>query len=122
MPTCEFCGHRSPTGTRVCENCGAKLPGPGPDGSGPERTADEDLAEARQAQDAFEQQLVALLQAGKKVTAVKLYREQTGTGLKEARDAVEELAARHNVVARGSGCASVLVLLLAGLAIVAAAG
>jgi len=36
-------------------------------------------------------QVRALLQAGKKIEAVKLYREMAGVGLKEAKDAVDEL-------------------------------
>src|SRR5690349_4130205 len=32
------------------------------------------------------------LEQGRKIQAIKLYREQTGVGLKEAKDAVEELA------------------------------
>lgn len=33
-----------------------------------------------------------LAMAGHKIEAIKAYREQTGAGLKEAKDAVEELA------------------------------
>ena len=36
--------------------------------------------------------LVELLQSGKKIEAIKLYRELTGAGLKEAKDAVERIA------------------------------
>jgi ribosomal protein L7/L12 len=44
-------------------------------------TADSDwLAEARR-----------LKESGNKIEAIKLYREHTGLGLKEAKDAVEEL-------------------------------
>ncbi len=38
--------------------------------------------------------LVKLLRAGEKIQAIKLYRERTGVGLKEAKDAVEELQRR----------------------------
>ncbi|MFF4356641.1 ribosomal protein L7/L12 [Streptomyces sp. NPDC001604] len=34
----------------------------------------------------------ALLRDGKKIQAIKVYREATGAGLKEAKDAVEKLA------------------------------
>jgi hypothetical protein len=34
----------------------------------------------------------ALLRQGKKIQAIKVYREQTGMGLKESKDAVEEMA------------------------------
>lgn len=35
--------------------------------------------------------VIALLREGKKIQAIKAYRENTGAGLKEARDAVERL-------------------------------
>jgi ribosomal protein L7/L12 len=38
---------------------------------------------------AYEPQLITLIQAGKKIQAIKLYREATGAGLKVAKDAVE---------------------------------
>ncbi|WP_410673515.1 ribosomal protein L7/L12 [Amycolatopsis sp. cmx-4-68] len=36
-------------------------------------------------------EVTALLREGKKIQAIKAYRENTGAGLKEARDAVERL-------------------------------
>ena len=41
----------------------------------------------------FEAELHRLLNAGRKIEAIKLYRERTGTGLKEAKNAVEALEA-----------------------------
>jgi large subunit ribosomal protein L7/L12 len=41
--------------------------------------------------DAFAAQLLVHLAAGHKIEAIKLYRERTGLGLKEAKDAVEAL-------------------------------
>lgn len=41
--------------------------------------------------------LLELLQAGKTIQAIKLYRELTGVGLAEAKDAVERLARQHGV-------------------------
>jgi ribosomal protein L7/L12 len=35
-----------------------------------------------------------LLRQGKKIEAIKVYREQTGVGLKDAKDAVEEMERR----------------------------
>jgi ribosomal protein L7/L12 len=37
-------------------------------------------------------EVAALLREGKKIQAIKTYRERTGADLKEARDAVERLA------------------------------
>jgi ribosomal protein L7/L12 len=40
---------------------------------------------------ASDPRLTELLQAGKKIEAIKLYRELTGSGLVEAKDAVEHM-------------------------------
>lgn len=37
-------------------------------------------------------EIVDALRAGNTITAIKLWRDRTGAGLKEAKDAVEELA------------------------------
>jgi ribosomal protein L7/L12 len=37
------------------------------------------------------------LQQGRTIQAIKLYREETGTGLAEAKNAVEEIARRHGL-------------------------
>lgn len=37
------------------------------------------------------------LRAGNLIAAIKLHREHTGLGLKESKDAVEELARRHGL-------------------------
>lgn len=68
-----------------------------------------------------DQRILQLLAAGQKIAAIKLYREQTNAGLKEAKDAVEALAAQHGIVAQQqSGCLAVLAILFAGLSFVLA--
>jgi large subunit ribosomal protein L7/L12 len=62
-----------------------------------------------------EKDIVALLEQGQKIEAIRIYREKTGAGLKEAKDAVEALAAKHGLPAGRSGCAGVVLLCLAGL-------
>lgn len=57
-------------------------------------------------------ELLALLKAGRKIEAIKLYRSKTSLGLKEAKDAVEALAERHGIEAKGAGCAGVLLFAL----------
>lgn len=53
----------------------------------------------------FDQELLTLMQAGQKIEAIKQYRARTNAGLKEAKDHVEGLAARHGITARHkSGC------------------
>jgi ribosomal protein L7/L12 len=73
----------------------------------------------------LEAELVALLEQGRKIEAIKVYRERLGAGLKEAKEAVEAIATRHHVVApTGPGCFGVLLLLafvVAGMTVIAAA-
>jgi hypothetical protein len=53
------------------------------------------------------------MQGRKKIEAIKLYRQQTGAGLKEAKDAVEALAAKHGIIAaKGAGCAGMVLLMV----------
>ncbi len=89
------------------------------------------LAEAKAAVEAIERgarsgatasgglddEVLSLLRRGQKIGAIKLYREQTGAGLKEAKDAVEALARQHGIQATGAGCggATALLLLAAGM-------
>ncbi len=71
------------------------------------------------------EKISASLSRGSKIEAIKLYREFTGQGLKEAKDFVEALAPklierdpeRYAKLAQAKGCAGVLVvgLLAAGL-------
>ena len=42
-------------------------------------------------------ELLALVNDGKKIHAIKRYRELTGVGLKEAHDAVDELERRYSL-------------------------
>jgi hypothetical protein len=65
--------------------------------------------------------VLELVRGGKKIQAIKVYRERHGVGLKDAKDAVEALAAQHGVTAQGSGCAGVVLLGLVGLASAAGA-
>jgi len=78
MARCPFCDSHNPPGVTQCRSCGAQLAG----------DADDDSHERDVA---FEEELLALLQSGQKIPAVKLYRERTGTGLKDAKEAVEAL-------------------------------
>jgi ribosomal protein L7/L12 len=60
----------------------------------------------------FEATILELLKGEKKIEAIKLYRKKTGLGLKEAKDAVEVLAAKHGIESKGVGCAGMILLLL----------
>lgn len=49
------------------------------------------------ADESFEDEIRELVASGNKIAAVKRYREETGAGLAEAKDAVESIAAGHSV-------------------------
>jgi ribosomal protein L7/L12 len=70
----------------------------------------------------LEQRVLALLQGGKKIEAIRIYREQTGVGLKEAKDAVEMLAGKHGIAAKGAGCAGMLLIAVTLAAAIASLG
>ena len=98
MPKCRFCDHNVPLGTTRCPNCGAPV----------------DTATA-QTED-LEQQVRSLLGQGQKLEAVKLYKDQTGASLRQAKEAVEAieaLAERHGIAAKGGGCVGVVLVFLA---------
>ena len=66
-----------------------------------------------EAQDAaIEDHIVTLLEAGRKIAAIKLYRRQTGVSLKDAKDFVEALAAKNGISPKVVGCAGVILLLV----------
>jgi ribosomal protein L7/L12 len=66
----------------------------------------------------LEAEIKALLEQGQKIAAIKLYRDQTGADLKEARDAVEALSSKYQIGSKASGCAGLVALVVAGLAMV----
>jgi ribosomal protein L7/L12 len=60
----------------------------------------------------MEAEIVRLLEGGKKIEAIKVYRERTGIGLKEAKDAVEAVTAQRGLPSR-AGCLGAVLLLMA---------
>jgi hypothetical protein len=110
MAKCRFCDHKNPAGVDRCQNCGAWIEAKFD--SAPATPVSQAEAKPLPESDSLEGQVLALLEGGRKIQAVKLYREQTGCDLKAARDAVEALAAKHGVVAKGGGCAGVVLLVL----------
>ena len=54
-------------------------------------------------------QIVNLLGQGKKIHAIKLYRQRFGVGLKEAKEAVERIGEQNGIPSSsGSGCLGVV--------------
>ena len=79
MTRCTFCDHENPPGPRAAE-CHAELPG---------------ALDA--AQQADVDPLMDLVRSGKKIEAIKIYRQRMGVGLKEAKDAIEALERGESV-------------------------
>jgi len=93
MPRCPQCGSENVEGTPLCRECGATLPAI----SSEELTAD--VSADLSADDA---RALELVRAGKKIEAIKVYRECHQVGLGEARDAVEALAAGRKPAAEAT--------------------
>jgi ribosomal protein L7/L12 len=60
----------------------------------------------------LEAELLRLLGRGDKLEAVKLYRDQKGASLLEAKQAVESLAARYRLEPQRAGCLSVVAVVV----------
>ncbi|MCB9924894.1 MAG: hypothetical protein H6822_22130 [Planctomycetaceae bacterium] len=72
MPVCPSCNYTTSPGTTLCRSCGASIP---------DSTTTAEL----------EREVRSLLDKGKKIEAVKVYKDHFGCGLKDAKDAVESL-------------------------------
>ena len=117
MQRCRFCDHQSPGGVERCTSCGGPLPLEKSDAPG---NADEEAARAPA--DEFAAQVLDLMKRGRKVDAIRLYRQQRQVGLKEAKDAVEALAAEHGVSPQGRGCTAMLLIFAIAAMLLSAAG
>lgn len=63
-----------------------------------------------------EQEVLVLLREGKKMEAIKLYRQATGAGMKDSREAVEALAVEHGIESAGKvGCLGVFLVMILGV-------
>ncbi len=95
MPKCRFCNHNNPTGIDRCQNCGSWLE-QAVASTSPGKQSGEPASQPND----FEKEIVSLVRQGQKIAAIKLYREQTGSGLAEAKNAVESLAAGQHIEQR----------------------
>ena len=83
MIRCPFCDHKNPTGATHCAECKAELFDPD--------AAEAGAGAASAESNSLDGRVLTLLSGGRKIEAIKLYRDVTGAGLKEAKDAVEAL-------------------------------
>jgi ribosomal protein L7/L12 len=68
--------------------------------------------------DPNEDHVLSLLEGGRKIEAIRLYRSQSGVGLKEATDYVEALATKYGISPKGAGCAGMVLLIVLASAII----
>lgn len=119
MPKCPFCDYSNRPDAKECVKCKAPLQTQVSPGAADETASPPIPAPAPGSLDA---EILGLMQGGKKIQAIKLYRERAGVGLKEAKDFVEALAAKHGISSpSGGGCAGVLLAVLTVGAILAGA-
>ena len=62
------------------------------------------------------EQIVESLKQGKKIQAIKDYRESTGAGLKESKEAIEALIQKYDIQMK-SGCATMLLMAISTIAL-----
>lgn len=116
MANCPFCGTRAAAKSRRCQECGADLS----DNLEPQDSFsnDETLKETSSAEmetpPVLEQQVVALLRRSQLISAIKLYREQTGQNLRESKLAVEAIGRKHGIVPKNISCGTSVLLFAIG--------
>lgn len=72
-------------------------------------------------EDSRKAELGQLILDGRKIDAIKVYREETGLGLKESKEAVEKLEQEmraefpEKFPARSSGCSTIILIGFVGL-------
>ena len=77
---CENCGAGTVPGAVACGYCGVSFVGAAPGAPAPAAGVDPEI--------------VRLLRADQKIEAIKVYRDATKCGLREAKDAVEAIEAK----------------------------
>lgn len=120
MKRCPYCDHFNLDDAKNCERCGGELAG---SASSPPRETAPPANEVPSpapagAQSSVEDEVLQIARNAGKIPAIKVYREMTGVGLKEAKDAVEAIMARHGIESKGTGCGTAMLLLVAACVVV----
>lgn len=71
--------------------------------------------------EAFEQELLKRISQEGLLPAIKWVRSQTQMGLKESKDFVDQIAAKHGIQSAGRGCLGMFLLAIASVGLCAAA-
>jgi hypothetical protein len=110
MPRCTFCEHENPAGADRCTSCGAALTTIAESREDQQTTSPSDPSTDQLAPTASRVpaevagQIETLLRGGNLIGAIKVYREHTGRGLKDSKDAVEAFARQRNIPLKQVGC------------------
>jgi ribosomal protein L7/L12 len=104
MDRCPFCDQKIPPGVTRCPECNAEL----------SVSSASDSESAGPASHSLEGRVLALVHDGRKIEAIKLYRDLTGAGLKEAKDAVEALERGGSLPSKSGDDGDILDLLRDG--------
>lgn len=102
MIRCPQCEHFSIDGATECERCNAPLT--------PTTEAPADAPASQEP--SLAGQVLSIAATGGTIAAIKYYRQQTGLGLKDSKEAVEALLRQHNVAPK-SGCSGMILLAVA---------
>lgn len=103
MHVCPACGKKNLPGFAYCPKCGAPLeprPADARGAAGEPAGGIDPVASALgefESGDAGDDPIAALLERGEKIAAIKLYRQQTGAGLAEAKRAIEAWVRRDDL-------------------------
>jgi hypothetical protein len=108
MTTCPECGAENPSGVGICKSCGSRIP--------LEESTSPDVVPG-----SLEEELLGLLKSGKKIEAIKLFRQKAGVDLKEAHDAIQILMREHNIAQSGAGCSGATLIIAVALGAAVAA-
>ena len=68
--------------------------------------------DGKSADNDYRDEVIRLLQAGSKIPAVRVYKNATGCGLKQAKEAVESIAEEMGIESKGTGCSAAILAIL----------
>ena len=123
MPKCFFCNHDNPNDVDTCQECRVELK----TAAQPHKSAEPNNQDAIESElgnqdaiDPLEDELLQHLRAGRKIQAVKAYRERTGSSLKDAVMFIDAVQKKYGIETPSkSGCSvnAVALILLVSLLI-----
>lgn len=117
MIVCPICQQENADAADICTSCGAPLAERA--ATGLQGALSEDAA-ATDVEKGLGREIGALLTEGRRIQAIKRYREATGCDLLQAKEAIESIEQKLGI-RQTAGCAGLLLLILTAFSCVAAA-